>query len=314
MNVSGDQQRLLVLCAIRLDKASIDWSMVARQTQIEGLDGLYAGRVVERSSVARTAEVLLERGLGDLDSSKERVEREIAAAAAVGARLTTVLDDDYPANLRLIPNLPPFLFYRGELLPGDSKSVAVVGTRRATEAGLRRARRLAHELVLSGVTIVSGLAAGIDTAAHETALEQGGRTIAVMGTGITKTYPSENKLLSEQIALSGAVVSQFWPTAGPATWTFPRRNVVTSGISQGTVVIEASSTSGAKMQARLALEHGKQVFLMRTLVTEQDWARNFLQRGAVEVVDVDDVVNRLATSTRVQAASAQAKQLSLGLL
>jgi len=314
MDISGDQRRLLVLCAVRAGKASIDWSLIARQAQTEGLDGLYQGRVIEQSDVARTAGVLLERALGDLGGPLERVNRELAAAAAIDSRLTTVLDDDYPANLRLIPNLPPFLFYRGELFASDAKSVAVVGTRQASEAGLRRARRLAHELVMNGVTVVSGLAAGIDTAAHETTIERGGRTIAVVGTGITKTYPVQNRGLSEQIALAGAVVSQFWPTSGAATWTFPRRNVVTSGISQGTVVIEASSTSGAKMQARLALEHGKQVFLMRTLVTEQAWAQKYLERGAVEVADVDDVINRLATPTRVAGAGAQAQQLSFTLL
>src|SRR5207344_2683526 len=122
----------------------------------------------------------------------------------------------------------------------------------------------------------------------------GSRTIAVLGTGITRCYPAENKDLAKQITRSGALVSQFWPTSPPSKYTFPRRNVVTSGISQGTVVIEASSTSGAKMQARLALEHGKKVFLVRSLVTNQQWAQTYVaKRGAIEVGDVDEVIRHL---------------------
>lgn len=314
MNLSSDQRRLLLLCAIRVDKASIDWSLIARQAQCGGLDPLWRGEVLEHSTAASTARHLLERGLADVSALAARVDGEVLAAERVGARLTTVLDEDYPANLRLIPNLPPFLFYLGALQPNDARSVAVVGTRDATDAGVRRAQRLATELVAHDVTVTSGLAAGIDTAAHTAALDAGGRTIAVVGTGITKTYPAENRDLSARIVGAGAVVSQFWPTSSPATWTFPRRNVVMSGISQGTVVVEASATSGAKMQARLALEHGKKVFLMRTLVTEQEWAQNYIKRGAVEVGGVEDVVGRLAAPVRVQAASRQANQLSLELL
>jgi DNA processing protein len=128
------------------------------------------------------------------------------------------------------------------------------------------------------VTVVSGLARGIDTAAHSGALAAGGRTIAVVGTGITRTYPNENTQLCEEIAASGAVVSQFWPSAPPASYTFPKRNVTMSGIAQGTAVIDASATSGAKMQARYALEHGKKVFLLSSLVKRYEWAERYAQR------------------------------------
>jgi DNA processing protein len=173
---------------------------------------------------------------------------------------------------------------------------------------------MARMLVAEGVTVISGLARGIDTAAHRAALDAGGRTIAVLGTGITRCYPAENEALAEQIAGNGALVSQFWPTRSPGRDTFPRRNVVTSGIGQGTVVIEANSTSGAKMQARLALEHGKKLFLVRSLVTDQIWAQNYLTRGAIEVADVADVVRHLAAPERVQQAGAQRQQLTLTLL
>jgi DNA processing protein len=316
ITLSEDQRRLLALCAIRVDHASIDWSLIARQAQRPGgLDELWNGRIQERSAAAAKALPVLRHGLHRLDELNERVDAEVAAADTVGARLVTVLDKGYPVNLRLVPNLPPFLFVRGDLQEEDARSVAVVGTRAASEAGLRRATRMATLLVQRGVTVVSGLARGIDTAAHRSALESGGRTIAVLGTGITRCYPPENRELAEEITCHGALVSQFWPTRGPGRDTFPRRNVVTSGLSQGTVVIEASSTSGAKMQARLALEHGKKVFLVRSLVTDKPWARSFVQqRGAIEVSDVEEVVRHLATPDRLRLVSEQRQQLCLSLL
>jgi DNA processing protein len=193
-----------------------------------------------------------------------------------------------------VRDLPPFLFVRGDLGAEDDRAVAVVGTRSASADGLSRAGRMAAQLVQHKVTVVSGLARGIDTAAHESALAMGGRTIAVIGTGITRCYPPENADLAERITKSGAIVSQFWPTRQPGRDTFPRRNRVTSGISQGTVVIEASRTSGAKMQARLAHEHGKRVWLIRSLVTDQDWARRMVADGrAAEVASIDEVTRDL---------------------
>jgi DNA processing protein len=314
--LSSAQRRLLTLCAIRVDRHSVDWSLLARLALLDrGLDLLYAGHINESSAVARASQDVLLRGLEDLDVAESRVDDELALAERVGASLVTVLDSTYPANLRLVPNLPPFLFFRGELRSDDALSVAVVGTRRASEVGLARAASLSRRLVQHGVTVISGLAAGIDTAAHTAALEAGGRTIAVLGTGITKCYPVTNRALAERVVEDGALVSQFWPSTSPATWTFPRRNVVTSGISQGSVVIEASSTSGAKMQARLASEHGKRVFVVRSLVTDQEWARRYVEQGrAIEVGDVDDVVRHLAPVERVHRASEQRTQLALELL
>lgn len=127
--------------------------------------------------------------------------------------------------------------------------------------------------------MISGLARGIETEAHTATLEASGRTIAVVGTGILRTYPRENAALADRIAQNGAVVSQFWPDAPPTKYSFPMRNAVMSGISQGTAVIEASATSGAKMQARIALEQGKRAFLMASLVTREEWAQRYLGRG-----------------------------------
>ncbi len=316
MDVTEMQYRLLQLCAIRIERESADWTVIARQAQDPGgLDDLWQGIIHEKSAAAKRSAPVLRKGLRDMTLMSRKVEAELQAAAATAARLVTVLDESYPANLRLIPNLPPFLFVRGELREEDARSVAVVGTRQATEIGIDRAAKMSRLLAERAVTVISGLARGIDTAAHRAALAADARTIAVLGTGITRCYPAENRDLAEQITESGALVSQFWPTHPPGRDTFPRRNVVTSGISQGTVVIEASSTSGAKMQARLAIEHGKKVFLVRSLVTSQPWASDYVEhRGAIEVAEVDEVVTRLAPPERVRQATVQQTQLTLALL
>ena len=224
---------------------------------------------------------------GDVD----KFEDMIWSFARSGVKLVTVLDDQYPGNLRAIYNRPPMLFVKGDILAPDEKAVAVVGTRTATPEGLRTAEQLAFQLARRGITILSGLARGIDTAAHTGALRAKGRTIAVMGTGILHAvYPPENAGLADEIRTHGALVSQFWPDAPPRSSNFPLRNVVTSGMSIGTVVVEASSTSGAKMQARLALEHGKKVFLLKSLVLAQEWARKYARRPNAVVVEAADQI------------------------
>jgi DNA processing protein len=308
-------RKLLTLCAMRIDGASLDWQLLARTCQShDSLAVVLAGDFPEESAAARKSLPLLHKGLAQFDEFAAFVDEQVREAGEAGARLVTVLDEDYPANLRLVPNLPPFLFYRGELSAEDARSVAVVGTRQAGEDGLRKAARMSRQLVEHDVAVVSGLAKGIDTAAHRAALEVGGRTVAVMGTGIAaKIYPSENDWLADAILEGGgALVSQFWPTSGPARWTFPRRNVVTSGYTMGTVVIEASRTSGAKMQARIAAEHGKQVFLIKSLTTSEPWAQKMVAEGrAVEVAELDDILGRLGTAQHVQRASQQRIQLTL---
>ncbi len=219
---------------------------------------------------------------------------EETLAGKPDTRLITVLDEEYPSNLRRVYDRPPFLFVRGTLTKDDARSVAIVGTRRASDAGRALAREMAAALSERGVTVISGMAAGIDTEAHTATLDAGGRTIAVMGTGIDRVYPKQNEALAERIAENGALLSQFWPDAPPRGTNFPLRNVVTSGVAIGTVVIEASSTSGAKMQARLALEHGKRLLLVESLVLQEEWAQQYKSRRGAQVVrGVDDVIAAL---------------------
>lgn len=221
-----------------------------------------------------------------------------------GIRMVSVLDREYPSNLRMIHQRPPMLFLRGTLDPHDTVSVAVVGTRQATPRGLEQAGELAAGLAARGVPVISGLAAGIDTAAHTRALAGGGRTVAVIGTGIDRAYPAQNARLQEEIAAKGLVISQFLPGAPPTKTSFPMRNAVMSGYALATVVIEAAYQSGARMQARLALQHGRHVFLMRTLM-QHDWACGYAQRPGVTVVDnADDVfrgLQRLAAESEDSA-------------
>ncbi|MEU2762948.1 DNA-processing protein DprA [Streptomyces sp. NPDC007094] len=316
LDITADQRDLLTLCALRTGDATLDWSLLARGAQSpEGLAALMDGQLHEDSRAATKNRPLLQQALATgLDDAGARVDNELAAASNADARLVTVLDKDYPANLRLIGNLPPFLFYRGELDQRDARSIAIVGTRQASEDGLRRAARMARELVEHDVVIASGLAKGIDAAAHQATLSAGGRTFAVMGTGIAAPiYPAENRPLAKAIlAAGGALLSQFWPTSSPAKYTFPRRNVVTSGTTLGSVVIEASSTSGAKMQARLAAEHGKLVFLIRSLADTQPWAQKMLNEDrAVLVTSSSDITDRLGQAADIQRAGQQRQQLAL---
>jgi DNA processing protein len=230
------------------------------------------------------------------------IANEIEAWESEGMRFVTVLDAEYPVNLRTIHNRPPFLFVRGELLPDDERSVAVVGTRQPSALGLESARKVSAGLVAAGFTVVSGLALGIDGRAHETALELGGRTVAVVGTGLRRTYPAAHAELAARIAETAAVVSQFWPDSPPTKTSFPMRNVVMSGLALATVVIEASARSGARMQARFALEHGRRVFLHRSLL-EHAWARDYAERPGTAVVDsADEVVGQLEPLTILDAA------------
>lgn len=306
-----DRVDLLALCRVK----GVSWHFIAREAQRpDGLERLLGFRASEQGPEAERSLELLKNATNQMNEHRTAVSEMVTETTHEGYRLTTVLDEDYPINLRSIYNLPPFLFYKGELRPDDAYSVAVVGTRDPSPEGIVRAQKMAELLAKAGVTVLSGLARGIDTAAHTACLEAGGRTIAVLGSGIRRVYPEENAGLANGIARSGAVVSQFWPDTAPTSYTFPRRNVVTSGMGQGTVVIEASATSGAKMQARLAIEHGKQVFLLKSLVTEREWARRYLKRPRVrEVGNVEDIIAALRPADELARSAEQRVQLALTL-
>jgi DNA processing protein len=207
---------------------------------------------------------------------------EIQRWAGEGCRLVSILDADYPARLRGIHQAPPVLFARG-LMVRDEVAVSMVGSREASESGIALAAELARAFVARSITVVSGLARGIDTAAHRAALKAGGRTVAVVGTGINKTYPAENRSLQDEIATHGLVLSQFWPDAPPRKQNFLMRNATMSGYGHATVVVEAGEYSGARSQARMAVEHGRQVILTDQVVARTQWAQALLGRPGVHV-------------------------------
>jgi DNA processing protein len=238
---------------------------------------------------------------GDPDAKTARAVADIEAWERDGLELVTVLDSGYPINLRAVHDRPPILFVAGELAATDRRALAVVGSRRASADGLARARELSRHLVEAGYTVVSGLAAGVDTAAHREALAAGGRTVAVIGTGLQHSYPPENAELQQQLAASSAVVSQFWPETAPSRRSFPMRNAVMSGLAVGTAIVEASVTSGARIQARRALVHGRPVFLARALIS-QPWARELAARPGVHVYgEPEEVTAALARMTATGA-------------
>jgi DNA processing protein len=229
----------------------------------------------------------------------QEAKAEIEAWNAAGITLFTVLDPGYPPNLRAVHDRPPLIFVAGRLEPRDIRSVAVIGTRRPSSTGIESARAVAEKLVDAGFTVVSGLAAGIDAAAHTAALSHGGRTVAVIGTGLNRAYPPQNASLQSRIAAEGAVISQFWPDAPPSRASFPKRNAVMSGTALATVVIEAGQTSGARTQARLALAHGRPVLLMEALL-EQPWASELATRPGTWVIhtpaEIAPLVERLSST------------------
>lgn len=232
----------------------------------------------------RSPELLLEQEQGLLAPALiASAADEVARWQEQGFRVVSLLDAEYPENLRAVHDRPPLLFLAGRLHARDARAVAVIGSRQASTGGLARARVIAQALVESGHTVVSGLAAGIDTAAHRAALEIGGRTLAVIGTGLGHSYPAVNASLQRTIAREAAVVSQFWPEEGPRPKNFPKRNAVMSGIALATVVVEASAMSGARTQIRAALKHGRPVLLLDALL-EQQWARELADRPGIYVI------------------------------
>ena len=207
----------------------------------------------------------------------------------------TLDDEKYPKNLRNISDPPKLLYLMGELLPSDEKSIAIVGTRKASHYGKEIARRFANKLAHLGITIVSGMARGIDTAAHEGALEANGRTIAVLGTGLNNIYPQENKDLMYRIISSGAAISELKPDEKPAIWTFPRRNRIISGLSFGTIMVEGGYKSGAMITAKQALDQGREVFAVPGNI-DSDLSRGphwLIKQGAKLIENVDDILEEL---------------------
>ena len=223
------------------------------------------------------------------------VEAEIALCREHGIDILTEAHAAYPRILREIHDPPGVLFVRGTLKPNDALAVGIVGTRHGTQYGLRQAERLAGGLARAGLTIVSGLARGIDAAAHRGALAAGGRTIAVLAGGVMNIYPPEHDKLAEEVAAHGALLSESPPHSEPLAGTFPQRNRLISGLSLGVIVVEAPERSGALITARHAMEQGREVFAVPGNVDSRAsrGCHQLIRDGAKLVESADDVLEEL---------------------
>jgi len=227
--------------------------------------------------------------------------------------LVTVADDDYPASLREIYDRPPYLFFKGDLIAADSRAVAIVGSRSATDYGRSMAARIAGDLSRHGVTVVSGMAIGIDSTAHRAALEAGGRTVAVLGSGIDVIYPPSNKKLYHRIAEQGVVVSEFLPGTDPSPGHFPRRNRIIAGLSQAVVVVEAGEKSGALLTADLALTQEKKLFAVPGNLSSRmsSGTNDLIKSGAYLLSSAEDIFSVLPTLKNDYIVPRQIKDLDL---
>lgn len=254
---------------------------------------------LERAASATARELAGVEGIGDSTARAIRRSlelnvgaRELEAARKSGCRVVTPADDDYPSLLRPTIDAPPVLYVRGNLRENDALAVALVGTRNPTPYGISMAQKLARGLADLGITVVSGLARGIDSAAHVAALEKG-RSIAVLGCGLNQVYPPENRGLAARLS---AVVSEFPMDEPPRPAHFPRRNRIISGLSLGTVCIEASMTSGALVSCAWALDQGREVFAVPGRVDNalSRGPHHLIRHGAKLVEDVLDIVEEIS--------------------
>jgi DNA processing protein len=267
--------RMQGLVAYFGDMASA-WNADAASLAEAGL----GGNLIERVSAARKNV--------NLDQVWEKIE-------AQGIRILTWQDEAYPTRLKEIDQPPPVMYIRGEYLLDDLFAVAIVGTRRVTPYGRQVTEELASFLASNGITIISGLARGVDAIAHQCALKAGGRTIAVLGTGVDKIYPPEHKNLAEQMLERGALISDYVPGTPPDASNFPPRNRIISGLSLAVVVVEAGETSGALITAGFAAEQGREVFSVpgSILAPQSKGTNKLIQNGALPLLSVNDLMQAL---------------------
>ncbi|MFQ5848969.1 MAG: DNA-processing protein DprA [Candidatus Binatia bacterium] len=285
-------------------------------TRVKGLGCTGFKRVAEYFGDPRQAFWVSERELAQipgLDSQAieglvtfsdwNEVREEMGRIAEAGVRMLPFSDRNYPRRLRMIPDPPPFLYIRGEAGEGDEKAVAVVGSRSASDYGLRVARDLCHGLAALGFTVISGMARGIDGEAHQAALGAGGRTVAVLGSGVDVTYPWEHKALYEEICQRGAIISELPMGTPPFPYNFPSRNRLISGLSLGVVVVEATERSGSLITARLGLEQGREVFAVpgQAGASRSRGTHRLIRQGAKLVEGVEDIVEEIAPQLLTRA-------------
>ncbi|GAA4421304.1 DNA-processing protein DprA [Bremerella cremea] len=267
--------------------------------KIQGLEAYFGSLAAALQATARQLQEV--SGIGPkvaktiVEANTLDIERELDHCRDFGIQILTRSDEAFPGLLREIVDPPTLLFVRGEFLASDELAVAIVGTRHATHYGKKQAERFGYELAKAGFTVVSGLARGIDAAAHRGAIKAGGRTIAFLGGGVSKIYPPEHVDLAEEVSQSGAIVSEAAPLVSPIAGAFPQRNRLITGMSLGVVIIEAALRSGALISARMAMEQNREVFAIPGQI-DNPVARgvnSLIRDGATLVQSVDDVLEQL---------------------
>ncbi|WP_086821838.1 DNA-processing protein DprA [Allokutzneria sp. NRRL B-24872] len=282
----GDDEKAALVALLRTRPSGMSWPEITAE-------------VADAGSALKVWEAHLEPSLfAEPEDALHSARTDIMAWSAQDFDFLTFYDDRYPAQLREVHQMPPVLFTRGHLVP-DDKAVSVVGSRRASDEALANATAIATGLAGAGLTVLSGLAEGIDAAAHVAALGSGARTVAIIGTGIEKSYPAANRELQAEISGRGLVISQFWPDASPSKQSFPMRNATMSAYGRATIVVEASEKSGTRIQARVAVAHGRPVILLDSVARGTEWGNALIGRPGVFTAHTPDEAvehaHRLAT-------------------
>ena len=276
-------------------------------TLVKGIGAVRFQRLLERfddieSAWKASPADLAGAGLGlklieRLVAVREKVDLSLiwAQIQAKGIHVLTWLDEGYPQRLKEIEQPPPVLYLRGDLTEEDTWAVAIVGTRRVTPYGRQVTEEIASFLAANGVTLVSGLARGVDAIAHNAALRAGGRTLAVLGSGVDRIYPPENRTMAEQITQHGAVMSDYAPGTPPEASNFPPRNRIISGLSMAVVVVEAGETSGALITAEFAAEQGREIFAVpgNIYAPQSKGTNKLIQQGAQPLLSASDIMQAL---------------------
>ena len=286
---SPDLKSLMRLCLVEGVGPRIQQTLIERFGSAAGV--LAASRAELRAMPgvgAKLAERLTQANATD-------VEQELDLCRRHGVRILARGSQDYPRLLKEVPDPPALLYVRGEMVPADGLALAVVGSRRATHYGKRQAERLAGSVARAGLMVVSGLARGIDAAAHRAALDAGGRTLAVLACGLAQVYPPEHEPLAEEVAAHGAVISEMPMLCEPRGGFFPQRNRIISGLSLGVLVVEAGPRSGALITARHAMEQGREVFAVPGPIDSPNsqGTNRLIADGAKLVQSVDDILEEL---------------------
>lgn len=291
-----------------------------RLSSVRGVGPMLRGRLIEAFGSAGEAlradgrRLQSVRGVGAAVAKAigraprdEQVADMLRRAAENGIRVLTPAMAEYPPGLLEIPDPPPVLYCRGEILPRDERAIAIVGTRRATRYGLRQTELFARGLAEAGVTVVSGLARGVDGVAHRAAIEAGGRTLAAMAGGLSQIYPPEHGELAMSVVHQGALVAESPPPMPPMSGSFPQRNRIISGLSLGVLVIEAAERSGALITARHAAEQGRDAFALPGPVDsgQSRGCHRLIQEGAKLVISVEDVLEEVETLASLRSVSPQ---------